>query len=308
MSDRHEPEPDTALPSVAFVGLGNMGAPMSIRLVRAGYAVTGFDPSPDACAGPVVDGVRIAGTAADAVRGADVVVLMLPSSAVVEAVLGDPALLAALGEGSTVVDMSSSDPMSTRRLAARLEEQGVTLVDAPVSGGVKGAVNGRLTIMVGGAEADVERLSPLLAVMGTARRAGPVGAGHALKAINNLLSATHLLATAEGVLAGERFGLDPAVVVELINSSSGRSGSTDNKFPNFVLPGTYDSGFGLRLMVKDMRIAVGLAHELGVASPLGDSAVALWERALEALPDTADHTEIARWAFEGSADREPVTR
>jgi 3-hydroxyisobutyrate dehydrogenase len=161
--------------------------------------------------------------------------------------------------------------------------------------------------MVGGAEVDVERLAPLLQNLGTVRRAGGVGAGHALKAINNLLSATHLLATAEGVLAGERFGLDPAVMVELINSSSGRSGSTDNKFPNFVLPGSYDSGFGMNLMLKDMRIAVGLAHQLGVASPLADSAVAIWARALEELPDTADHTEIARWAALRSADRQLVT-
>lgn len=293
-------EPTEALPTVAFIGLGNMGGPMSARLVLAGYSVTGFDPVPDACTTLAAAGGRTARTAAEAARNADIVVLMLPSSTVVEAVLGDPAVLAALDEGGTVVDMSSSDPMSTRRLAASLEARGVTLLDAPVSGGVKGAKNGRLTIMVGGTEDDVKRLSPLLATMGTARRAGEVGGGHALKAINNLLSATHLLATAEGVLAGERFGLDPAVMVELINSSSGRSGSTDNKFPNFVLPGTYDSGFGMKLMVKDMRIAVDLAHELGVASPLAERAVALWEEALATLPDTADHTEIARWAFRES--------
>lgn len=305
MSDGSEER--SPLRSVAFIGLGNMGAPMSVRLVRAGYAVTGFDLSEDARATLAAAGARTAETAADAVRGADVVVLMLPSSAVVEAVLSDSAVSEALTEGSTVVDMSSSDPMSTRRLAAVLEARGVTLVDAPVSGGVKGAENGKLTIMVGGAEDDVERLSALLTTMGTARRAGPVGAGHALKAINNLLSATHLLVTAEGVLAGERFGLDPAVMVELINTSSGRSGSTDNKFPNFVLPGTYDSGFGMKLMVKDMRIALDLAHELGIASPLAQSAVAVWERALKELPDTADHTEIARWTFQATADRDLVT-
>jgi len=301
MSDRPE------LPSVSFVGLGNMGAPMSVRLLRAGYAVTGFDLSADARAAVAFAGVRTAETAADAVRGTDIMILMLPSSSVVEAVLGDPAVTAALADGSTVVDMSSSDPLSTRRLATELESRSVRLVDAPVSGGVKGAENGTLTIMVGGAEVDVERLAPLLQNMGTVRRAGGVGAGHALKAINNLLSATHLLATAEGVLAGERFGLDPAVMVELINSSSGRSGSTDNKFPNFVLPGSYDSGFGMNLMLKDMRIAVGLAHQLGAASPLADSAVAIWARALEELPDTADHTEIARWAALQSADRQLVT-
>ncbi|MGN9843613.1 NAD(P)-dependent oxidoreductase [Nonomuraea sp. H19] len=294
--------------SVAFIGLGNMGAPMSLRLLRAGYAVTGFDLSPGARAAVAAGGARTVETAAEAVRGADVVILMLPSSQAVEAVLGDPAVGEALAAGSTVLDMSSSDPLSTRRLANGLANRDITLVDAPVSGGVEGAQNGTLTIMVGGAAGDVDRLAALLETMGTVRRAGPVGAGHALKAINNLLSATHLLATAEGVLAGERFGLDPAIMVELINAASGRSGSTDNKFPNFVLPGTYDSGFGMNLMVKDMRIAVHLARRLGVAGPLAESAVAVWERALEDLPETADHTEIARWTFERTADRQPVTK
>ncbi|MFT4468867.1 NAD(P)-dependent oxidoreductase [Arthrobacter sulfonylureivorans] len=287
--------PGCGLPSVGFIGLGNMGSPMSARLAAAGYRVTGFDLDPGARARLADAGGTAVESAADATLGADVVILMLPNSAVVEAVLAEPEMKQALAPGTTIVDMSSSDPLSTRRLAGELAAVSVILVDAPVSGGVKGAQTGKLTIMAGGPESAVAQIGPLLAHLGRARRAGEVGAGHALKAINNLLSATHLLATAEGVLAGERFGLEPGLMVELINSSSGRSGSTDNKYPNFILPETFDSGFGLRLMLKDMKIATDLARQLGFSSRLGEQAVALWEQAAQDLPPAADHTEIARW-------------
>lgn len=284
------------LPAVAFIGLGNMGTPMSARLVAAGYPVTGFDLSPAARDKLSEAGGTAVETAAEAAHDAAVVILMLPSSAVVEAVLAEPAVRAALAAGTIVIDMSSSDPISTRNLAEELAATGVMLIDAPVSGGVTGARNGTLTIMVGGDVDAVKQAVPLLAHLGSARRAGGVGSGHAIKAINNLLSATHLLATAEGIKAGEQFGLDPAVMVDMINTSSGRSGSTDNKYPNFILPGSYDSGFGLRLMLKDMKIATSLARQLGQPNALGEQAVALWERAAESLPASADHTEIARWA------------
>ncbi|MFG1610592.1 NAD(P)-dependent oxidoreductase [Actinoplanes sp. NPDC049265] len=270
---------------IGFVGLGNMGGPMSSRLVAAGYEVRGYDVSPQAFA--TFDGVP-ATRLAEAVTPADVVILMLPNSDVVEAVLDE----ATLRPEAVVVDMSSSEPMRTRALAARLKN---TLIDAPVSGGVKGARNGKLTIMAGGAAGDIERVRPVLEQLGTVTRAGDVGSGHAVKALNNLLSATHLLVTSEAILAGEKFGLDPSVMLDIFNSSSGRSGSTENKWPNFVLPGTFDSGFGLRLMLKDMRIATGLADQVGVPDPLGQAAVDLWARAAEALDPGADHTEIVNW-------------
>jgi 3-hydroxyisobutyrate dehydrogenase len=191
--------------------------------------------------------------------------------------------------------MSSSEPNTTRRLAADLNGRGVALVDAPVSGGVKGAVAGTLTIMVGGTDDDVEKVTPLLLALGKPVRAGEVGAGHAVKALNNLLSATHLWVTSEVMEVGRRFGLEPEAMLTIFNGSSGRSGSTENKWPNFILPGTYDSGFGLGLMVKDMRIAVGLSEETGAPSRLGANAVDLWAEAADALGPTADHTEVARW-------------
>ena len=280
---------------VAVIGLGNMGAPMAARLIDADYPVSGFDVDEAARARLVSRGGLPADTAAEASRAARVVILMLPNSRIVESVLAELLSADALASGDIVVDMSSSDPTSTRALAGRLDERGVLLVDAPVSGGVRGAVGGTLTIMVGGDDDAFAQVRPILETLGTPRLGGGVGAGHAIKAINNLLSATHLLATAEAVTAGERFGLDPAVLTQLLNTSSGRSGSTDNKFPNFILPGTFDSGFALSLMLKDMRIATDLAAQLGAPTKLGEYAVALWEKASIDLDAGADHTEIARW-------------
>jgi 3-hydroxyisobutyrate dehydrogenase len=194
--------------------------------------------------------------------------------------------------------------LRTRLLAERLAKMGVSLVDAPVSGGVAGAVAGTLTVMVGGSDDVVEHVRPVLEHLGNPVHAGPVGAGHAVKALNNLLSATHLLVTSEAMIVGQRFGLDPNVMLSIFNASSGRSGSTQNKWPNFVLTKTYDSGFGLRLMLKDMRIAVQLSEQTGAPSELGADAAELWSRAADALPESADHTEIARWLKDRSGGHE----
>jgi 3-hydroxyisobutyrate dehydrogenase len=284
---------------VGWVGLGNMGAPMAGRLAEAGFAVRGFDVDPaarDAFADSG-SGRTAVEEPGDVVADAAAVVLMLPSSAVVEQVVVRDGLLEALAPGTVLLDMGSSEPASTRALSERASARGVAIVDAPVSGGVRGAVSGGLTIMVGGAEGDVSRVGGLIAVLGArVLHVGPVAAGHALKALNNLLSATHLLASAEALEIGTRFGLDPVVLLDAINTSSGRSGSTERKLPDFVLTERYDSGFGLGLMLKDMRIAIGLAETTGAPARLGAAAVALWAEAAEALEAGADHTEIARWA------------
>jgi 3-hydroxyisobutyrate dehydrogenase len=287
--------------TIGFVGLGNMGMPIVTRLLEAGYAVTGFDVAPEPRAALAARGGTAADTLAEVAAGVDVLILMLPDSKIVGSVMADAGLTAALRPGLLVVDMGSSEPVKTRALAAELDAVGVELVDAPVSGGVSGAVKGSLTIMVGGASAAVARVTPVLEHLGTVRHAGPVGSGHAIKALNNLISATHLWITSEAILAGQRFGLQPEVMLEIINGSSGRSGSSENKWPNFILPGSYDSGFGLRLMLKDMRTATDLADQLGVPVELGDAAVERWAEAADALSPTADHTEVARWLAE---DRE----
>ena len=300
--------------TVGFVGLGNMGIPMTRHLVAAGYQVRGFDNSAAARANFEAIGSSDAGGGVTGVAdlaavsdGADAVILMLPDSDIVERVaLGrlasEPAgraaggLLASLPAGSTVVDMSSSDPARTRILADQAAAAGVTLIDAPVSGGVSGARAGTLMIMVGGPPEAFDRVKPVLAAIGKkVVHAGGTGAGHAVKALNNLMSAAHLLASSEALIAGARFGLDPAVMLEIINGASGRSGSTENKWPNYVLTEKYDAGFSVRLMVKDLRLALGIEHAAGVPAAASEAVVATWEAALADLPPDADHTAIARW-------------
>ena len=286
--------------AVGFIGLGRMGSPMATRLAEAGYQVQGYDVSEQA-ARSWAERAGVTSPAADlgaAAAGAAAVILMLPDSAIVRRVLD--ALLPGIAQGTVIVDMSSSEPQVTRELAAEASQRGVTLLDAPVSGGVAGAVSGRLTIMAGGAPGDVQRVRGLLDVLGArVVLVGDVGAGHAVKALNNLLSATHLLATSEAMAAAAEFGLDVPTVLDAINTSSGRSGSTEDKWPNFIVPGTFDSGFSLRLMLKDMRIALGLAEAVGTSARLSATATGLWAEAAVALPADADHTEIARWLDPG---------
>jgi 3-hydroxyisobutyrate dehydrogenase len=292
--------------TIGFVGLGRMGNPMAGRLAGAGYRVHGFDVSEQARTSwarqapgaAAVDRVAAAGD------GADAVILMLPDSSAVTEVLIQRDLLGSLRPATIVVDMSSSEPQVTRELAATAASHRVPLVDAPVSGGVRGAERGSLTVMAGGSPGDVARVRELLGVMGSrVMHVGGPGAGHAVKALNNLLSATHLLATSEALTAAIEFGLDPGTVLDAINVSSGRSGSTENKWPNYVLPRTFDSGFSLRLMVKDLRIALGITETAGTPARLSAAAADLWAQAASALPADADHTEIAHWLAPALAPR-----
>lgn len=303
------PVPDTGPRGpVGFVGLGNMGIPMARRLAEAGYDVRGFDVSSAARLRATDAGVPVVSALGESVTPA-LVILMLPSSAIVEQVLDHPEFRASIQPGTLVVDMGSSQPSSTRAASEQLGARSVRLLDAPVSGGVGGAEAGRLTIMVGGSVDDVAEARPMLECMGRVIHAGPIGAGDAVKALNNLLSATHLWVTSEAMLVGQRFGIDPQVLLDVVNSSSGRSGSTENKWPNFILPGSFDSGFALQLMLKDMRIATQLARDCELPSRLGEFAVDLWAEASSNLDPAADHTEVARYLqqqAERATSEEPV--
>lgn len=292
---------------VGLVGLGRMGARMAARLHAAGFDVRGYDVD-DAARGryETEHGGTSVGSLAELAAGAAAVIVMLPTSAVVRDVLVGAGLLDALSEGALLLDMGSSQPEVTQELAVVAEQAGVRLLDAPVSGGVGGAREGTLTIMVGGPAEWVEQCRPVLEVLGrTVVQAGPVGAGHALKALNNLLSASHLLATSEAVTIGRRCGLDPATMIEAINGSSGKSWSSEMKFPTYVLPGTFCSGFALALLVKDARIAVELARSTGTPAAHAEATLALWEQAAQELAGEPDHTEIARWV-EQRASRGPA--
>jgi 3-hydroxyisobutyrate dehydrogenase len=286
---------------VAFIGLGNMGEPMAARLVGAGYRMRGFDNSPETrerVAGAT--GVVAAGSLEEAVSGADAVVLMLPTGKVVRAVAEQ--MRGSLRQGTVIVDMSSSEPIGTRALGEELIAEGFGFVDAPVSGGVKRAVEGTLAIMVGGDDRSIDRIEPLLQAMGRSIiRTGALGSGHAMKALNNYVSGAGLIAALEALEVGRAFGLDPNVIVDVFNASTGRNNSTEVKLKQFVISETYGSGFFLGLMAKDIRTAHALAEDLGVKVPLAGRCADLWEEAVRNLGSTADHTEVYR-ALAGSGE------
>jgi 3-hydroxyisobutyrate dehydrogenase len=283
--------------AIGFVGLGNMGEPMSARLGAAGYRVAAFDIDPGARERAASNaGVDAMPFLSEAAEGAEAVILILPNSSVVRQVVLDHGLLEAMEPGALLIDMSSSDASETRALAGPVGRRGIRFIDAPVSGGVVGAKDGTLTIMVGGAEGDLADCRPVLDVLGKeVIHVGDLGAGHAVKALNNLLSATSLLASSEVLATAIEFGLDPEVVLEVVNRSSGKSWSTELKLPKYVLTDRFDSGFGMRLMLKDIQIAINLAREMGTPALLGEAAVEYWAQAAGALGEDADHTEIAKW-------------
>jgi 3-hydroxyisobutyrate dehydrogenase len=225
---------------------------------------------------------------------------MLPTGHDVRSVMMEwgGGLASALRPGAIVVDMSSSDPTGTRELGAALAEHDVSLVDAPVSGGVPRAETGTLAIMVGGDDEDaIEKVQPLLETMGEQIfRTGPLGSGHAMKALNNFIAATSYTAAAEAVLIAARFGLDPAVLVDVLNASTGRSFNTEVNFPQNVLPRRFASGFALGLLAKDVGIASDLAEAVEIEAPLSRLIAALWRDAADAEGLSSDHTEaIKHW-------------
>ena len=194
------------------------------------------------------------------------------------------ALAANLRPGAIVVDMSSADPVGTRTLGGDLAERGIALVDAPVSGGVPGAKNGTLAIMIGGDAAAVAAVKPVLACMGkNLFEVGGLGCGHAMKALNNFLAATSSAAGAEAITIGRQFGLDPAVMTDVINASTGRSFNSENLIKQHVLSGTFATGFALGLLAKDVKIAADLARQIGVDAPIGRLVTRLWSEARDAI-------------------------
>ncbi|MCR1783999.1 NAD(P)-dependent oxidoreductase [Nocardioides carbamazepini] len=288
------------LPVIGFVGLGNMGLPMADRLCAAGYPLVVSDVAPGVAA-TFADGHpgTVAATGPADVADSDIVILMLPSSAVVEAVLGGTEAAAGLAEalrpGALVVDMGSSEPARTRALAARLAALDVRLVDAPVSGGVRGATAGTLAVMTGGAPEDLAEVAPLFAhLAGTVVHVGPVGAGHAAKALNNLVSAASVSVTVEALRVAEGFGIAPETMTEVLNGSSGRSNTSENKVVQFMTSGTFRSGFALQLMAKDVRIALDLARSLGCRTDVSDRVEQQWSAVAADVPPATDHTEMYR--------------
>jgi 3-hydroxyisobutyrate dehydrogenase len=294
LSERAENElPET----VGFVGLGNMGNPMCGRLLERGARVRAYDADAGVLERMRAAGADRAGSPAEAASGVEAVLLSLPNSEVVEeVVLGRNGLVERLSPGATVIDMSSSRPSSTRYLAAELARRGASMLDAPVSGGVARARSGELAVMVGGERELYERYLPLLRVMGErVFHVGAIGARHLAKALNNLLSATTLASAAEAVLLGERLGLDPEALIEVVNVSTGRSNSTEVKFPRYILNRAFDAGFSTELYDKDVRTALETAAEESFPIPVGEAVGEVWRRAVEAGYGPEAHTR--RYSF-----------
>lgn len=289
---------------LGFVGLGAMGEPMAATLRRAGVDVVGFDARPEVLTRAVREhGVRPAASAHDVARQCTTVITMLPTSEHVERVLfGDGKLASGLARGSLVIDMSSGEPSVTRRLGQALSTSaGVDMVDAPVSGNVARARQGDLAIMLGGREQACERAAPVLKPLARAvYRTGPLGSGQAMKALNNLASAAGFWITSEVLTIGKKAGLDPEVMLNVLNASTGSNNSTQNKFKPFVLSGSYAGNFLLQLMVKDLGIARGLVTDTGAHAPMALELLVLWQQALDSLGAAADHTEVARYVAQMS--------
>jgi len=284
----------STLRRLGFIGIGKMGWPMASRLHQAGLQVTVADADATVVSRFIADHPDArAASGPESYADVDALILMLPTSDIVEAVLEDGKTAAALRAGTLVVDMSSSVPTRTRDLATRLTDRGLRFVDAPVSGGVRGAIAGRLAILAGGEQADLDQLAPVFAPLAsTVIVVGPVGSGHAAKALNNLVSAATISVTVEALRLGERFGISPAIMTEVLNSSSGRSNTSENKVAQFMIRGTFASGFALQLMAKDVGIAVDLADALGQEAEVSREVSRQWRRIAGQVSAEADHTQM----------------
>ena len=288
-----------AIARIGFVGLGNMGWPMA-HLLDPGYDLTVLDARADVAEAFAAEH-RATATAdlAALAAASDAVITMLPNGDIVrEVALGGAdggGLAAGMAAGSVLIDMSSSAPLGTRRLAEELRPHGVALVDAPVSGGVAGARAGSLAIMAGGEPDEIARCRPVLERLGRViYEMGDSGTGHAMKALNNYCSAVALSSACEALIVGDRMGLEAAKMVDVLNASSGRSAATEGKIAEEILSRDFSAGFTIALMAKDVGIAGGLAEGLGMEAPILARTRDLWRDAAELLGDAAGVTEIVR--------------
>jgi 3-hydroxyisobutyrate dehydrogenase len=288
---------------IGFIGIGAMGTPMATNLAKAGYKLVIYDSDVKRTqALAAAREIEIADSLAAVGSMCGTVITMLPDGKIVRKVLCGQddgfkdGVAATLKPGSLIVDMSSSSPIGTRELGALLEKRGVKLIDAPVSNGVKGATAATLAIMVGGDPALFAQMKPLFEKLGNQIfHAGPLGAGHAVKALNNYVSAAGLVAACEAVIAGQRFGLDAGVIVDILNASSGMNNTTKNKFRQHMLSGTYGAGFFTGLMAKDVRTALEVLETTGTSSLLAKPCTEIWNKMEQDLGFTSDHTEMFRY-------------
>ncbi len=255
---------------VGFVGVGRMGGPMTKRLLAAGYAACVFDVSSEALAQASALGAKPMGSPREVADAAQVVFLSLPSPAIVEQVCTQPGGLRDGSQAKRVIDFSTIGPRAAAAAAAALRERGISYVDAPVSGGLKGAREGTLAVMVACPESDYAQSRHLLEIFGKPFHVGEApGQAQVMKLANNLLAAAALVVSSEAMVMGAKAGLDPQMMLDVINMSSGRNSATQDKFPRAILPGTFDFGFHTGLSYKDVRLCVDEAESMGVPMVAG---------------------------------------
>lgn len=284
---------------LGFVGIGRMGAPMVQRLIEAGYTVTIYDTNTQALEALAANGAKVVDSPKAVADQVETVFISLPMPQIVLAVgLGDKGLR----EGSkvrTVIDLSTTGPQAAKELAAGLAEKSITTIDCPVSGGVAGATRGTLALMVAGDKQVFDALQPALTVLGRAVYVGDQpGQAQTLKVINNLISVTALSITSEAMVMGVKAGLDPDIMLEVINSGSGRTNASEDKFPKYVLPRNFGFGFAIGLSAKDVRLCLEESERLGVPLQVGNATRNLLNAARDKFGDQADMTEIIRYVEE----------
>lgn len=284
--------------NIGFIGLGVMGAPMATHLARAGHRLTLLDIDRAATQRLAEAlGAQAAHTPAEVARASDVIITMLPNGEVVQqVVLGDDGVLHGVQPGALLLDTSSAEPWLTEATAAALAARGATMVDAPVSGAAWGAAEAQLVFMAGGADADVARVRPLLDLMGRAVfHLGGLGCGHAMKSLNNCITAMTFAATSEALVAGKRYGLDPKAMVDVLNQSTGGSWITQTHYHQRVFNRAFDDPFKLGLMLKDVGIALQLAKDTATPMPMAGLGQQLWRMADLAAGPGASVSELVRW-------------
>jgi 3-hydroxyisobutyrate dehydrogenase len=286
-------------PRIGFIGIGVMGAPMAGHLAKAGYTLSIHDINQaraEALASEH-EGITVFDTPRAVGEISDIVITMLPSGHYVRDVaLGESGIIAGMQSGGLLLDTSSSEPWLTQETAKALAAAGIDMVDAPVSGAQAGAQAAQLVFMVGGAKKSVDRAMPLFRVMGDqVFHLGPTGAGHAMKCINNLITSTSFMATAEGLTVGKKLGLDPNVMVDVLNVSTGMSWISQTQFKQRIMSRTFDDPFKLELMVKDIGIAMELAKRNAIPMPLASLDQELWKAAERSSEKGSNVSDMVRW-------------
>jgi 3-hydroxyisobutyrate dehydrogenase-like beta-hydroxyacid dehydrogenase len=280
---------------IGFIGLGNMGAPMARRLVEAGHNLVVYDTRNDAAAPLVALGAKLASSPADVADRVETVMASLPSLKISEKV--------ALGEGGVIhgkrvkryIDLSTTGSRVAAEIFAGLAKKNIVQIDSPVSGGVGGAAKGTLAVMVSGPQSEIDAVKDVLSVFGKVFVIGnKPGMAQTMKLANNFLSATAMAATSEAVAMGVKAGLDPAVMIDVINAGSGRTTASESKFPQTILPRTFNYGFGTALMLKDVRLCVDEATTLDTPNEVMSAVLEQWEATNSEFGGESDFTAIVR--------------